>query len=137
LLNDGSMVVLSHHYDLFGLFQLNKKFKIESYKEIKLNNALNGFVDGKYLFNEKYNDNNACVFFYSDYEYSDTESNNRSYNLYMNVASNGDLKQEVIPMSPQKDIMSLPYPAKDGYVLIREFNKTENLNQIKLTKLNF
>ena len=46
------------------------------------------------------------------------------------------MTHEKIPMS-SKEHFIVPYISKEGYILIREYNKDSDYNQIRLERLNY
>jgi hypothetical protein len=45
---------------------------------------------------------------------------------------------EEIAISSRKEKFSIDiFPAKEGYILMREYNEKEKYNQVRLEKLNF
>lgn len=86
-----------------------------------------------YLFSQHLNDKNDMAFFYADTE---RKNKQKKWNLFINTFINGQWKQEVLPMSSESNI-TIPYIAKEGYVLLQEFNEKEKFNKIRLEKLNY
>ena len=89
-----------------------------------------------YLFSQYLNDGKDVVFFYRDYV-KDKESKEKNWNLYINTLIDGHFKQEIVPISAKDDFVVLPYVGKEGYILLREFNKKEKYNKIRLERLNY
>jgi hypothetical protein len=50
----------------------------------------------------------------------------KKWNLFINTIIDGKFKQEVIPISEKDNYVVTPYVAKEGYILLREFNEKEN-----------
>jgi hypothetical protein len=73
------------------------------------------------------------VFFYADTEKKNKE---KKWNLFINTFINGQLKQEILPMSSNTNF-TIPYIAKEGYILLQEFNEKEKFNKIRLERLNY
>ena len=88
---------------------------------------------GDYLFSQLLNDKKDVVFYFRDLV---GKGNNKNWNLFINTIINGEFKQEVVPISSEKH-MSFPYIAKEGYILLQEFNKKEKYNKIRLERLNY
>ena len=77
------------------------------------------------------------VFFYKDY-LKDDETKDKNWNLYINTIINGKFSQEQVQISSKEDKYFIyPYIAKEGYILLNEFNKKDKYNQIRLEKLNY
>ncbi len=88
-----------------------------------------------YLFKQYLNDGEDLVFFYRDYQ-RDT-AGNRNWNLFINTYIRGELKQEMIPISSKKEYFIVPYLAKEGYILLREYNVKDKYNKARLERLNY
>lgn len=88
-----------------------------------------------YLFSQYIKDNNGVVFFFRNYK-KDEETKEKNWVLGINTIINGELNQEIVPMSSE-DFFLAPLPAKEGYILLREYNKDDKYNQLRLEKLNF
>jgi len=89
-----------------------------------------------YLFSQNLNDGNDLVFFYRDYE-KDDEAKDKNWNLYINTLIGGKFNQEVIPISSTDDYMIYPYIAREGYIMLNEFNRKAKYNKIRLERLNY
>lgn len=89
-----------------------------------------------YLFSQNINGGKDIVFFYRDYQ-KDDENRHKHWNLFINTFIDGKLNQEMIPISSKKDFFIIPYIAKEGYILLREYNKKAKYNQIRLERLNY
>ncbi len=83
------------------------------------------------------NEDNDVVFFYRDFQ-KDDETKDKNWILFINTLINGKFNQEQVKISSKDDkFFILPYVAKEGYILLREFNKKDKYNQIRLEKLNY
>lgn len=89
-----------------------------------------------YLFSQNINDGDDLVFFYRDYR-KDDETKDRNWNLFINTLIDGKFKQEMVPISSKENFLIFPYIAKEGYILLREFNKQAKYNQVRLERLNY
>lgn len=89
-----------------------------------------------YLFSQYLNKSKDVVFFYRDYE-KDDSSGKKNWNLYINTIKDGVFNQEKIVISSKKDFFIVPSLAKEGYVMLREYNKDYKHNEIRLERLNF
>ena len=123
----------------FVLFNMNKDFASNSVKTIKkqFTEAYGGTYD--YLFSQYINDDNGAVFFYKDFvkKKDSKEQKEDQWILGINSIINGELTEEKIPISSKKNYTIEPMPAKEGYILLREYNKKEKYDQIRLEKLNY
>jgi hypothetical protein len=57
--------------------------------------------------------------------------------LGINTIINGKLSEEKIPLTAKKKYSIYPQPAKEGYIMLREYNEKDKYNQIRLEKLNY
>ncbi len=89
-----------------------------------------------YLFSQNLNNGNDVVFFYRDFQKND-KTRKKNWNLFINTLIDGTFKQEMIPVSSKENFLIFPYVAKEGYILLQEFNKKAKYNQIRLEKLNY
>jgi hypothetical protein len=88
-----------------------------------------------YLFSQYFNNNDNVAFFYKDYQKD--ENGIKNWNLFINTVVNNKFNQEKIIISNHKKNITTPYLAKEGYILLREYNEKEKYNQIRLEKLNY
>ncbi len=89
-----------------------------------------------YLFSQNLNNDSDLVFFYRDFQ-KDSETKERNWNLFINTYIGGKFNQEMIPISSKENFVIIPYVAKDGYILLQEFNAKAKYNQIRLERLNY
>lgn len=113
------------------LIRIDKDFKVKEVKIFEKEKTKKNH--GDYLFSQLLNDKKDVVFFYKDLVDDDKEKN---WNLYINTIVNDTFKQEQIPVSSKENII-FPYVAKEGYILLQEFNKKEKYNSIRLERLNY
>jgi len=114
----------------------DKDFNVKEVKTFEKDKT-KGWDQSDYLFSQYLNDRKDVVFFYRDYQ-KDEETNKKNWNLYINTLINGEFKQEKIQISSKDDKYYIaPYIAKEGYILLREYNEKEKYNQIRLEKLNY
>ena len=58
--------------------------------------------------------------------------------MFINTLINGKFNQEQITISSKNDkYTTIPYIAKEGYILLREYSEKEKNNQIRLERLNY
>ena len=144
-LKDGSVGLILEKYkpegqysapkttDLVYIFT-DKDFKIKGVNIFEKEKSK--WSNSDYLFSQYLNDGKDVVFFYRDYV-KDTETKEKNWNLYINTLIDGNFKQEVVPISAKDDFIVSPYVGKEGYILLREFNKKEKYNKIRLERLNY
>lgn len=116
------------------LFKTDATFLVKDVKVFQKSKSVNQTSD--YLFSQYLNSNKDVVFFYRDYEKDDNTSK-KNWNLYINTIKDGKFNQEKIVISSKKDFYIVPSLAKEGYVLLREYNKDFKYNQIRLERLNY
>jgi hypothetical protein len=116
------------------LFKTDINFVINEVKIFEKAKSVNESSD--YLFSQYLNNDKDLVFFYRDYEKDDGASK-KNWNLYINTIKNGVFNQEKIVISSKKDFFIIPSLAKEGYVLLREYNKDYKHNEVRLERLNY
>lgn len=112
----------------------DKDFKITGAKLFEKEKSR--WQNADYLFSQNLNNDDDLVFFYRDYQ-KDDETKDRNWNLFINTFINEKFNQEMIPISSKEDFLIIPYVAKEGYILLQEFNKKAKYNQIRLERLNY
>ena len=144
-LKDGSVGILMEKYkpegeysaqkttDLVYVFT-DKDFKKKGVKIFEKEKSK--WSNSDYLFSQYLNEGKDVVFFYRDYV-KDSETKEKNWNLYINTLIDGNFKQEIVPISAKDDFIVSPYVGKEGYILLREFNKKEKYNKIRLERLNY
>ena len=116
------------------LYKTDADFKLQDVKVFEKSKSVNQRSD--YLFSQYLNKNNDVVFFYRDYE-KDEDTSKKNWNLYINTIKDGKFNQEKIVISSKKDFFIVPSIAKEGYLLLREYNKDYKHNQVRLERLNY
>ncbi|MFI1772249.1 DUF6770 family protein [Thalassobellus citreus] len=116
----------------FVLLEFDADFNLKAVETIKKD--LSKFSSSDFLFAQYLNDENDAVFFYQDYQ-KDTETKEKNWVLGIVSIVNGDINHEKIPMSSD-DFFISPYIAKEGYILLREYNKNSDFDKIRLERLN-
>ena len=117
----------------FMILNFDDNFALNNVEKIEKDKSYYGSSD--YLYSQRIKDGNGVVFFYRDYK-KDEETRKKSWVLGIVSIINGKMKQEQIPMSSKEFFIS-PYIAKEGYILLREFNKDSEHDEIRLEKLNY
>ena len=149
--NDGSMSVLTEKYkpsgynvfvgptnaksDDYVLFMMDKDFNAKDIQTIDKAKAT-AIYYSDYLFSQYIKDENGAVFFFQNYDKND-ETKEKQWFLGINTIIDGKLTQEKIPISSKKKYAIYPTPAKEGYIMLREYNEKDKYNQIRLEKLNY
>lgn len=125
------------------LVNFDTTFNIKSVNVIKKDVSTAYHYD--YLFSQYIKKNTGAVFFFQDYRESDlNEGNNKWYfginkwYLGINKIIDGNYSYEEIPISSgNNDYIIIPYIAKEGYIMLREYNEKDKFNQIRLERLNY
>ena len=120
----------------FVLFNMKPDFKIDTVNIIKKELS---YYSSEYLFSQYIKNDSAAVFFFYDIKKDPGESLYDSNNMMLgiNTIQNRRLTEEKIPISAKKKYFISPRPAKEGYIMLQEYNEKDKYNQIRLEKLNF
>lgn len=118
--------------DDFVMFNFDREMNLLRLDTIPKELSKNNTTD--FHFSEYINDREGVVFFYVNSFKVDKE---KQVVLGINTMINGEITEEKIPLYSKKEYAIYPMPAKDGYVMLREVNEKEKLNQIRLEKLNY
>ncbi|MFP3591789.1 hypothetical protein [Chryseobacterium sp. SIMBA_038] len=144
-MSDGSVGILSEKLKPAGQYNApkttdlvyintDKDFKV---KEVQVfEKEKSKWVNSDYLFSQYLNDGKDVVFFFRDYQ-KDQVTKEKKWNLFINTIIDGKFKQEVVPISEKDNYSVTPYVAKEGYILLREYNEKEKFNKIRLERLNY
>lgn len=145
-LEDGRVGMLFEKFKVGGYMGRNKTTDMVyafTDKDFKLNNVQvfdkeknRGNIYADYLFSQYLNKGKDVVFFYRDYQ-KDNETKEKHWNLFINTLIGGKFNQEVIKISEKDKYFITPYVAKEGYILLREYNEKDKYNQIRLERLNY
>lgn len=124
----------------FILLDFDKQFnpiKADTiHKELCKLSELNRNQPTDYLFSRYIRNDSAAVFFYQNY-YKDKVEKKDAITLGINVIESGKVTEEKIPLLAKKKFYIEVLPAKEGYIMLREYNKDEKHNEIRLEKLNY
>ncbi len=146
IFKDESIVVLAEKFKIgqnlllgaiakttdFVLMEFDEKFNLKNAQTI--NKDLSKFSSSDFLFAQYLNDEKDAVFFYQDYQ-KDSETKDKNWILGIVSIVGGQINHEKIPMSSDEFFIH-PYIAKEGYILLREFNKNSDFDEIRLEQLN-
>lgn len=117
----------------FVILNFDKDFNFINTNTIEKDKSKWAYSD--FLYSQKVKGGEGVVFFYNDYK-KDLETKKKNWILGIVSIVNGKLNHEQIPMSSKEHFIS-PYIAKEGYILLREFNKDSEYNEIRLEKINY
>jgi len=145
-LEDGSIGILMEKFKPEGQYSApkttdlvyaytDKDFKVSGVKVFKKEKT-KWAVNSDYLFSQYLNDGKDVVFFYRDLQ-KDEKTKEKNWNLFINTLIDGQFKQEKVQISEKDNFTVIPYVAKEGYILLREFNEKEKFNKIRLERLNY
>jgi len=120
----------------FVLFNMNPDFtpgKINTIVKEK------SYYSSDYLFSQYIKDKTGVVFFYENIEKDPNAGifSNGTLMLGINTIIDGNLTEEKIQLSAKKKYTIIPFPAKEGYIMLREYNEKDKYNQLRLEKLNY
>jgi len=117
------------------LVNFDRQFDIKSVNVIEKEVSTTLHYD--YLFSQYIKNKTGAVFFFEDYK-KGSDDDKRKWFLGINKIINGQYSYEEVPItSSKKDFVIIPYIAKEGYIMLREYNESKKYNQIRLEKLNF
>jgi hypothetical protein len=111
----------------------DSNFQIKNVKVMDKEKSKHSASD--YLFGQYLNDGKDFAFFYQDFK-KEKDDKDESWLLYINTWINGQLNEEQFPIASKQNVI-YPYVAKEGYILLREYNDKAKYNQARLEKLNF
>lgn len=116
------------------LVYFDENFEVVSVQNIDKGTTIASHHD--YLFAQYINDNSGVVFFFHDDKQS-KEDKKYYWFLGINKLLNGNYSYDEFKLGSRKtDYFLSPGIAKEGYILLREYNEKEKYNQIRLEKLN-
>ncbi len=145
-MKDGSVGILMEKYKPEGQYNAPKTTDLVyaftdkdfNLKEVKIfeKEKTKWATNSDYLFSQYLNDGKDVVFFYRDLQ-KDEKTKEKNWNLFINTLIDGKFKQEKIQISEKDNYVVIPYVAKEGYILLREYNEKEKFNKIRLERLNY
>jgi hypothetical protein len=121
----------------FVLFNMKPDFTPDSINTIVKEKS---YFSTDYLFSQYIKDKTGVVFFYNDVVKDPNAGifdQSATLMLGINTIIDGKLTEEKIQLSAKKQYSIYPYPAKEGYIMLREYNEKDKYNQIRLEKLNY
>lgn len=116
------------------LINFNEKFQLKSVYTARKD--LSVYDNNDYLFSQYINNEEGCVFFFKDLT-KNPETEKTQWVLGINSFIKGVFTEEKIPIYSKRKYLIDPLPAKEGYIMLREYNEKEKYNQVRLEKLNF
>lgn len=117
----------------FVILNFDAEFNLIDLKTIQKDLSKWSYSD--YLYSQKIKGGEGVVFFYNDYK-KDATTKKKNWVLGIVTLIKGEMTHEQIPMS-SKDHFISPYIAKEGFILLREFNKDSDYDEIRLERLNY
>jgi len=121
----------------FVLFNMTESFVPKSVNTI---NKEVSYYSGNYLFSQYTKDETGAVFFFYEVGKDPNASifsNSPTLTLAINTLIDDKLTEEKIQLTAKKKYSIIPYMAKEGYIMLREYNEKDKYNQIRLEKLNY
>lgn len=149
IFKDGSISYLSEKYkpqkEIFVyiasrstdmvLMNFDENMKVKDVKTIKKARSKENHYD--YLFSQYVKNGSGCVFFFQDFK-RDKEKKDKIGVLGVNKYINSDYSFEEVPIYSKKNNYTIhPMLAKEGYIILREYNKDDKYDQIRLEKINY
>ncbi|OJU54659.1 MAG: hypothetical protein BGN96_12830 [Bacteroidales bacterium 45-6] len=116
------------------VMNFNKDFALESADTIRKEVSKENYSD--YLFSQYIRNDTAAVFFYSNIVQNKKEKKEDMI-LGIDLIADGKVSEEKIPVYSKKKYYIEVMPAKEGYIMLREYNEKEKYNQLRLEKLNY
>lgn len=144
-LKDGSIGILLEKYKPQGQYNASKTTDlvyVNTDKDFKVKDVQvfekekTKWFNNDYLFSQYLNGGKDLVFFFRDYQ-KDKVTKEKKWNLFINTIIDGKFKQEVVPISEKDNFIVTPYVAKEGYILLREYNEKQKFNKVRLERLNY
>lgn len=117
----------------FVIFTMDTAFALQTINTIKKD--LTKYNSSDYLFSQYIDDESGAVFFYDNVVKGD-KSKDKSVVLGITRIKNGEIVEERIPIFSKEKYSIDPFPAKEGYIMLREYNEKDKYNQIRLEKIN-
>ena len=112
---------------------MDTAFALQTINTIKKD--LTKYNSSDYLFSQYIDDESGAVFFYDNVVKGD-KSKDKSVVLGITRIKNGEIVEERIPIFSKEKYSIDPFPAKEGYIMLREYNEKDKYNQIRLEKIN-
>jgi len=116
------------------LINFDEKFQLQSVNTVKKD--VSYVYNNDYLFSQYTNNEEGGVFFFKDFT-KNAETGKTEWMLGINSYMKGVFSEEKIPIYSKSKYLIDPLPAKEGYIMLREYNEKEKYNQVRLEKLNF
>jgi len=119
----------------FVILNFDVDFNIKTVDTIEKEKSKWTYSD--YLYSQEIDYGKGIAFFYADYkESAKGKKAKKNWVLGIVTIKEGKVSNEQIPMSSD-DHFLYPYKAKEGYILLRELNKDDEHDQIRLERLNY
>jgi len=149
IFKDGSISYLSEKYkpkkEIFVyiasrstdmvLMNFTSDLKVKDVKTIKKARSKENHYD--YLFSQYVKEGAGCVFFFQDFK-RDKEKKDRIGVLGINKYIHSEYAFEEVPIYSKKNNYTIyPMLAKEGYIILREYNEDDKYDQIRLEKVNY
>jgi hypothetical protein len=124
---------LPYEKDLF-FFNFDKDFNPSGITRVDMRKyIMNQTTLENYLFTQYHGNNSSAVVCFLNR--TNTKGKIET-ELVINTIKNSEVKTERIPLTSSRKYSIIPNPAKDGYIMLNEYNKQDKYNEIRLEKLN-
>lgn len=113
------------------VFNFDKSFNFSGVNKIEktLNHVYDNFLYSQYI-----KENSGAVICFTN---NNLIKGVKETELLINTVENGKMQTEKIPLTSKKKYAIVPIPAKEGYIMLREYNEKDKYNQIRLERLNY
>jgi hypothetical protein len=116
------------------MINFDEMFQLKSVNTVK--KKLSIIYNNDFLFSQYINNEEGGVFFFKDLT-KNPETGKSQWMLGINSFIHGVFTEERIPIYSERKYLIDPMPAKEGYIMLREYNEKDKYNQVRLEKLNF
>lgn len=120
----------AYYKDLYFI-NINKNFEPAGIATVPMNKSM--YLSDNYLFSQYHANNMAAVVCYKNQIKTGIDFESE---LVINTIKNNEVMTERIPLTSANKYLIIPNPAKDGYIMLNEYNEKDKYNQIRLERLN-
>jgi len=115
-------------------FLYDDQFDLSNVEIIEKSKTKGSYSD--FLFGQYIKDKTGMHFFFQDLREAESRKEKDRWILGINTIVDGKFSSDEIPLTAEDYVIN-PLLAKEGYILIREFNKKEKYNKLRLERLNY
>lgn len=113
------------------VFNFDKSFNFNGVTKIE---KTKNHVYDNFLYSQYIKENTGAVICFTN---NKLVNGKKETELLINTVENGKMQNEKIPLTSKKEYAIVPIPAKEGYIMLREYNEKDKYNQIRLERLNY